>query len=100
MLTIAEVSTAAGQIFAASSSDGDGGGFGFVFLLSGFLFYGAIYLRYRNVDKRHKHESETQATLQNVQEHDAFVTSKKGLTNRSMSGANNTAVRGMLRKFF
>ncbi|MEH6780091.1 MAG: hypothetical protein V7618_00855 [Rhodoglobus sp.] len=88
------------EIFAAGSSDDDSGGLGLVFLLSGFAFYTVIYLRYRNVDKRHRHEAETEAVLLNLEEQDVFVASKKGLTNSRMSGANSTKVHGALRKFF
>lgn len=85
---------------ASSSSEEDGGGFGLLFLASGFIFYAAIYIRYRNVDKRHKHESETQAAVLNMQQQDEFVKSRKGLSNRRMTGANNTEVRGARRKLF
>jgi len=94
MLSIAGVMSESGQVFAAGSSDDDSGGLGLVFLLSGFIFYSAIYLRYRNTDKRHSHESETEATMVNLQETDNFIQSKKGLTNSRMSGANNKSVRG------
>lgn len=89
------------QVFAAeSSSDDDGGSIGLLFLLSGFIFYGVFYLKYRNIDKRHKHESETASSLQNMQENDQFVESRTGLTDRRMAGANNTDVRGARRKLF
>ncbi len=101
MLTFAVWATAHGQVLAASSSSEDeGGGLGLLFLASGFVFYAVIYLRYRNVDKRHRHESETEATLHNMVEHDQFVKSKKGLSQREMAGANNTDVRGARRKLF
>ncbi len=92
--------TANDQVLAASSSDDDGGSFGWVFLLSGFIFYGAIYMKYRNIDKRHKHEVETEATLHNMQGYDQFVESRKGLSEPNLAGANNKDVRGALRKFF
>lgn len=100
MATLSLWATASGSILAAGSSDDDSGGLGLVFLLSGFIFYALVYFRYRNVDKRHKHESETQATLHNVEEQDEFLASRTGLSNRKMTGANNTAVRGARRKFF
>ncbi|MEL0627066.1 hypothetical protein V6245_08930 [Salinibacterium amurskyense] len=94
MLSLALWLTESGQVLAAGSSDDDSGGLGLVFLLSGFIFYSAIYLRYRNTDKRHSHESETEAAMVNLNETDNFIKSKKGLTNARMSGANNKAVRG------
>ncbi|QAV69273.1 growth/differentiation factor [Salinibacterium sp. UTAS2018] len=98
MLNVAVWMAESGQLLAAGSSDDDSGGLGLVFLLSGFVFYSAIYFRYRNTDKRHSHESETEATMVNMKEKDDFVQSKKGLTNRRMSGANNRAVRGARNK--
>ncbi|QYH36342.1 hypothetical protein [Salinibacterium sp. M195] len=100
MLTHFAWMTASGQLIAASSSDEGSRGFGLVFLLSGFIFYAAIYLRYRNVDKRHKHESETESAMFNMQETNDFVVSKTGLTNSKIAGANNNVVRGARRKFF
>jgi len=94
MLSVAVWAAENGHVFAAGSSDDDSGGLGLVFLLSGFIFYSIIYLRYRNTDKRHSHESETEAMMVNLQETDDFVKSKKGLTNSRMSGANNKIVRG------
>lgn len=100
MLTFAAWSTAHSEVFAAGLSDDDSGGLGLIFLLSGFAFYAVIYFRYRNVDKRHRHESETEATMLNMQEQDEFVQSKKGLRNSKLTGANNNEVRGARRKFF
>lgn len=100
MTNFVDLSVSATQVLIASGSSDDGGNFGLVFLASGFIFYGVVYFMYRNVDKRHKHESETEASLHNVQERDTFVRSMTGLTNRRMSGANEGAVRGALRKFF
>lgn len=81
-------------ILAESSSDSDGRGVGLLFLLSGFVFYGAMYLRYRNSDKRHRHESETEATMLDVRAVDNHVQTLKGVKNATLRGANNTAVRG------
>lgn len=88
------------QVLASGSSSDDGGSIGLVFLLSGFVFYGIIYFRYRNSNKRHHHESETEATLLNMQEDDQLVQHKTGLRNSKMSGANNHEVRGARQKFF
>lgn len=98
---LAVLTASAGQVFAASgSSDDEGGGLGLLFLASGFVFYGLMYLRYRNVDKRQRHESETEATLKNLRAEDQLVRSMKGLANSHMAGANNSDVRGARRKFF
>jgi cbb3-type cytochrome oxidase subunit 3 len=101
MLTYAIFATANDQIMASSGSSDDGGGFiGLAFLASGFIFYAAIYFKYRNTNKRHHHESETEATLLNMEAQDEFVQARKGLSNRKMTGANNNDVRGSQRKYF
>jgi cbb3-type cytochrome oxidase subunit 3 len=100
MMSFVELSASAGQVLIASGSSDDGGNIGLVFLASGFIFYAVVYFMYRNVDKRHKHESETESALHNVEERDTFVKSMTGLSNREMAGANNRDVRGALRKFF
>lgn len=79
---------------SSSSEDGGFGAIGYVFLLSGFVFYGYVFFRYRNVTKRHRHETETEATRVNTQQTDEKVQSLTGLTSSRMSGANNTAVEG------
>lgn len=83
-----------GVVASSGSSDGDGTGLAWLLLLAGPLFYGAMYLRYRNADKRHKHETETRASLHDVRAADHFSRSLKGLSNSTMKGANNRAVRG------
>jgi hypothetical protein len=82
------------QILASGSSDSDATSWAWLLLLSGPVFYGLMYLRYRNADKRHKHESETRATLHDVRAADQFHRSLTGLSNSRMQGANNHAVRG------
>ncbi|WP_062213858.1 hypothetical protein [Demequina oxidasica] len=101
MTTSAMVLAVHDQVLASGGSSGDDGGFiGFIFLLSGFAFYALMYFRYRNADKRHRHESETEATLLNMKKGDTFVRSKTGMSNSRMSGANSHEVRGARRKFF
>ncbi len=79
------------------SGDGEGGSIGLLLLLSGFVFYGLMYLRYRNTDKRHRHESETRAEIHDVRALDQFHRSLKGVSNSRMRGANNREVRGARR---
>lgn len=94
MMTELAVFTATTAQVLASGSDGDGiSSLGFIFLFSGFVFYGIVYFKYRNTDKRHGHESETQAAMLNVRADDRFVKSMKGLSNAKMKGANNREVR-------
>lgn len=81
-------------LLAAQNDDNNLGVLGLVFLLSGFVFYGVVFLRYRNVNKRHRHEVETSSTRVNLQQEDVLIRSMTGLRNAKMSGANNTAVSG------
>lgn len=90
-----EISHVMDVVIQASADDSDGfGKLGLLFLTAGFVFYGAMYLRYRNTDKRHHHEAETKAEMRNLQQADVFASSMKRLRNSRMRGANNTAVRG------
>lgn len=101
IINLAVLGTSVGHVLAASSSsDDDGSNLGLLFLASGFVFYVLVYLSYRNVDKRHRHESETEAALHDVRAEDRFVKSMTGLSDRKMAGANNDDVRGARRKLF
>ena len=64
--------------------------------LAGFIYFAIIYLRYRNSDKRHHHEAETPATIQNLQQYDQFVKHRKRQRNRSMKGRNDQQIEGAL----
>jgi hypothetical protein len=97
MLELTDVLVTASNVLAADGGDDDGRGLGLLFLLAGPVFYWIIYMRYRNSDKRHHHESETEASIHDMQVEDAFVQSRKGLSNSSMQGANHEAVRGTIR---
>lgn len=68
--------------------------YNWLFLLSGFIYYTIYYNKYRNVGARHKHESETKASMENVKKKDDFVRSLKRLRNSRMNGANNEYVSG------
>jgi hypothetical protein len=64
--------------------------------LSGFVYFGVVYARYRNSGKRHRHEQETLATLQNLQQYDRFSKHRKGLRNSQMAGRNDHQIEGAL----
>lgn len=91
------LASSAADLVLATSSDEDGSSFGLLFLLSGVVFYVLVWLRYRNVDKRHHHERETRAEMHDLRSDDRLVGSVKGVSNRRMTGANNTEVRGARR---
>lgn len=68
--------------------------YSFVFLLTGILYFSYIYSRYRNQGARHNHESETLATIENAKKQDKYLSRRTGLSNSTMSGANNHSVNG------
>jgi len=92
MNTLAVIHT--GHVVASSSNGDSGGTFGLLFFLSGFVFYGFMYLRYRNVDKRHAHAKETETAIDNVQARDDFVGKRNRQRNRRMDGANERQIEG------
>ena len=94
---VARLGAVGEQVVASGdSSSSDPRALGLVFFLSGFLFYGFMYLRYRNSDKRHRHEAETEATMLDVKAWDQQVDVNKGVSHSRMKGANNHEVRGVV----
>lgn len=93
MFDVLAMSTAAGPMLATASSN-DGGSIGLLLFLSGFVFYGFMYLRYRNTNKRHMHAKETTAEIDNVRVADNFVARRTRLRNRRIQGANERQIEG------
>lgn len=95
-MTPSMLTTDAGQVIAAtSSSSSEVTGFAALLLLSGFVFYGITYLRYRNVDKRYRHAVETDSTVHNMRAGDQRAGKLRGVSHRTMRGANNLRVSGV-----
>ncbi len=67
---------------------------GEVMFLSGIVYFGIMYARYRNAGARHIHELETETDIDNMQTVDDFMRHKKRMRNSRMSGANNEYVSG------
>ena len=65
-----------------------------ILLLSGFIYFFAMYMRYRNSNARHFHEIETKKKMFNLKKVDHLVKRQTGLSNSMMNGANNTRVSG------
>lgn len=65
-----------------------------LFIVLGIIFFVVNYRRYRNIDARHHHETETKRTIHNLIKKDTYVKKNNGQTNSRMSGANNTKVGG------
>ena len=68
--------------------------YNWIFLLLGFAFFFIMYSRYRNAGARHHHETETKRNVSNMITVDNFIKHEKGLSNSSMSGANNRKITG------
>ena len=80
----------------AFETDDDSVPIGLLGYAAGFIFYWAMKRHYRNMDKRHYHELETRAKMENLKQADRLVEHKKRLTNAWMEDANNTAVYGAI----
>ena len=81
-------------LFATTGSDDDSGGLIFLLLVGGFAFYGAMYLRYRNKNARHKYEKDTNYKIENIQRTDELKENLHGLHNAAMADANNNKIEG------
>ena len=79
---------------ASSGSDDDDSGGILLLLAAGFIFYGAMYMRYRNSNARHTYEKETKKEVTNLVKKDEFVKHEKGLSNAIMTGANDNKIEG------
>ena len=73
---------------------GDDNDWSWVFLLSGFIYYGIIYAKYRNTGARHSHETETKRNMTNLKKEDTFIEKRTRLRNSMIDGANNRDVKG------
>ena len=78
-----------GAIVASMFTDSN---YQWLLLLSGFLYFFFIYLKYRNTNARHTHEKETRADIDHIRKTDVRLKRLTGLTNATMSGANNFSV--------
>ena len=61
-------------------------------LLLGFVFFFIFYAKYRSAGARHKHETETKTSMENLRVYDNYVQRRTGLSNSRMQGANNQNV--------
>ena len=66
----------------------------FIFLLAGAIYFLINYMRYRNSNARHHHETETKKNMFNLRKVDNLIKHEKGLSNSRIQGANNTKVSG------
>ncbi|MDD7401991.1 MAG: TFIIB-type zinc ribbon-containing protein [Eubacteriales bacterium] len=63
-------------------------------LVSGFVFYYTIYLRYRNSNQIHHYEVESKHEIANLFMQDDFITSKTGLSNAKIWNDNTADLKG------
>ena len=68
--------------------------YSFIFLALGIIYFIAMFSRYRNLDARHKYESETKIKMSNLKSTDNYIKHEIGLTDSKMSDANNTDITG------
>ena len=66
----------------------------FIFLLAGIIYFFINYMRYRNSNARHHHETETKKNILNLRKVDNLLKHETGLSNSRIAGANNTRVSG------
>ena len=67
-------------------------------LTPGFIFYWIKMSKYRNMDKRHKHESDTKSTVNNLKKSDVLHEHRKGLSKSRIEGQNDSDIRGVIAK--
>lgn len=90
MITIAL--DVAGTVLASSGDDS--GSLPLIFLLSGPVFFMTIYTIYRNKNKRHFHESETDSVIENVTGVDQKTGQVRGVSNSKIKGENTDQLSG------
>ena len=79
---------------AASTSDDDNGLFFLLLLLSGFVYYGIMYSRYRNKGARHTYEKETKRDMYDLKSTDELLEHLKGLNDPFIKGCNDSKLEG------
>ena len=84
------------SVVASADGDGDIALFSLALLAGGPAFYGMVYARYRNKGKRHMHEQDTRAVIENIKGYDNKMKALKGLSDGRMMGATKTMVKGAL----
>lgn len=79
-------------------ADDDGWMLGLLGLTPGFIFYWLKMSKYRNMDKRHKHEANTKSTVNNLRKSDVFHEHRRGLSSTRIMGQNDSDIRGVVAK--
>jgi hypothetical protein len=90
---LAELSADPATMMLLADSDSGAAGIAFPFIAGPAVFaavYGGIYRYYRNTDKRHHFEKETEVAVGNLRSSDRKVGTNNRQKSRSMSGRNST----------
>lgn len=90
---LAELAADPTTMMLLADSDSGAIGIAFPFIAGPAVFaavYGGIYRYYRNTDKRHEYEKETEVAVGNLRSGDRRVGSNNRQKSRSMSGRNST----------
>lgn len=66
----------------------------FFICTAGFVFYKAMFNRYRNESARHTYEKETKTTLTFLSKEDTYIKQLMQLDNEKIKGQNNTRIDG------
>ena len=78
-----------------SSGDSDDSNLAFLLLLlSGFVYYGIMYAKYRNQNARHTYEKETKTNLVVNSRVDELIEHRKKLKSPSIEGRNDNRLEG------
>jgi ribosomal protein S27E len=80
------------------TDDGNPWWLGLAGLTPGFIFYWMKMSKYRNMDKRHKHEADTKSDIKNLKKSDVFHEHRKGLSASRIKGQNDSEIRGVIAK--
>lgn len=64
------------------------------FLLTGIGYFAIMYMRYRNKNARHAHETETKSQMSAFRKVDKLINRKTRLTKSRMANSNNTRLKG------
>ena len=80
----------------ADTDDSDPTIWGLLGFTPGFIFYWVKMSKYRNMDKRHKHEAETKSEIKNLKKSDNLREHRKGLRSSRIAGQNDSVIKGTI----
>lgn len=90
---LAELSADPATLMLLAGSDSGAAGIAFPFIAGPAVFaavYGGIFRYYRNTDKRHRFERETEVAVGNLRQADRRIGTHNRQKSRSLDGRNDT----------